>query len=384
MSASTSCNLRAAKLLDRIRRGEKPSPEFVKQLGEDCPGEFFRGVIEPLADSFDAADAELYTELMRPWIPAAPSARPEIPTRVETVYVLSRVTLGADIKLVSPILRAMRTRFPEARIVFVTNRKSAELFENDRSIEFLEAAYPRAGSMRDRIAFAEQLRARLSTPNRIVIDPDSRITQLGLVPVCEPQRYFHFPSRTAGGDSNANLSQLVSDWLNHSFGRAGAAWIAPAPVALHGERPIATISLGVGENESKRLGLDFEAALIAGIAARFSTVYLDRGMGGAEAQRVTEAAKRSGAIDRIRFSEGSFAAFASIVAQSQFYAGYDSAGQHAAAAAGTPLVSVFAGAPSPRFRARWSPDSPGARVIKADNSTPGECLHLIGRYLQSL
>ena len=56
---------------------------------------------------------------MRPWIPAAPSARPEIPTRVETVYVLSRVTLGADIKIVSPVLRAMRTRFPEARIVFV-------------------------------------------------------------------------------------------------------------------------------------------------------------------------------------------------------------------------------------------------------------------------
>src|SRR6185437_12903707 len=62
--------------------------------------------------------------------------------------------------------------------------------------------------------------------------------------------------------------------------------------------------------------------------------------------------KRSGAIDRIRFSEGSFAAFASIIAQSQFYAGYDSAGQHAAAAAGTALVSIFAGAPSLRFRAR--------------------------------
>src|SRR6185437_2621850 len=86
LSANTSCNLRAAELLDRIRRGEKPSLEFVKQLGEDCPGEFVRGVIEPLADSFDAADAELYTEIMRPWVPAAPRTRPEIPARVETVY----------------------------------------------------------------------------------------------------------------------------------------------------------------------------------------------------------------------------------------------------------------------------------------------------------
>lgn len=384
MSANTSCNLRAAELLDRIRRGEKPSLEFVKQLGEDCPGEFFRGVIEPLADSFDAADAELYMELMRPWMPAPPRTQPEIPARVETVYVLSRVTLGADIKIASPILRAMRTRFPEARIVFVTNRKSAELFESDRSIEFLEAAYPRTGSMYDRIAFAQQLRSSLATPHRIVIDPDSRMTQLGLLPVCELTHYFHFPSRTAGGDSDANLSHLVSNWLNHTFGAAGAAWIAPDPAAIDIESPVAAVSLGVGENESKRLGLDFEAALIALIGAKVSTVYLDRGMGGAEAQRVTEAAQRSGAIHRIRFSEGSFAAFASIIAQSQFYAGYDSAGQHAAAAAGTPLVSVFAGAPSHRFQARWSPDSPGARVINADHSSPAECLELIGRYLQSL
>jgi ADP-heptose:LPS heptosyltransferase len=386
LSASTSCNLRAADLLHRVRLGEKPSPEFIKRLGEDCPGEFFRGLIEPLADSFTAPDANIYLELMRAWIPAAegPGVQPEIPARVDTVYVLSRVTLGADIKIVSPILRAMRSRFPQARIVFITNRKSADLFENDGTIEFLEAAYPRTGSICDRVAFAEQLRDTLATPHRIVIDPDSRITQLGLIPVCEPERYFHFPSRTAGGESDASLSDLVSDWLNQSFDAAGNAWIAPATVAIDCALPIAAVSLGVGENENKRLGLGFEAALIAAIAARFPTVYLDRGMGGAERQRVTEAAERSGAIARIRFSEGSFAAFASIIARSQFYAGYDSAGQHAAASAGTPLVTVFAGAPSDRFRARWSPDSPTGRVINADAATPDECLDRVRSYLDSL
>lgn len=384
MSASTSCNRRAAELLDRIRRQEKPNQDFVSALGDECPGEFFRGIIEPLADSFDPAQADIYQELMRAWVPVAPRVNPEIPSRVDTVYVLSRVTLGADIKLASPILRAMRARFPQARIVFVSNRKSAELFENDRQIEFLDAPYPRAGSIRDRIFFAEQLRARLATPHRIVIDPDSRMTQLGLIPVCEPERYFHFPSRTAGGDGNANLSDLLSDWLSQSFGAKGDAWIAPASAAIHGEQPVAAISLGVGENESKRLGLDFEAALIAAVAARFATVYLDRGVGGPEAQRVTEAAERSRAMDRIRFSEGGFAAFASIIVQSRFYAGYDSAGQHAAAAAGTPLITVFAGAPSDRFRARWSPDSPNACVVNADAASPDECLDLMRRYLQCL
>ena len=338
-----------------------------------------------MADSFTAADASVYAGLMQPWIhnAATPAIQPEIPARVEEVYVLSRVTLGADIKIVSPILRAMRSRFPHARTVFVTNHKSAEIFENERSIERLEAPYPRAGSIRDRIAFAEQLRNTLAKPHRIIIDPDSRMTQLGLIPVCEPERYFHFPSRTAGGEGNANLSDLVSDWLTQTFGAAGNAWIAPTPVAIEKDKPIATVSLGVGENENKRLGLDFEAALIAAIAARFSTVYLDRGMGGAEAQRVTEAAERSGAIARIRFSEGSFAAFASIIAQSRFYAGYDSAGQHAAAAAGTPLVTVFAGAASDRFRARWSPNLPTARVINADAASPDECLDRVRRYLRS-
>ena len=323
---------------------------------------------------------------MRPWLAAAaaPDIRPELPARVDTVYVLSRVTLGADIKIVSPILRAMRSRFPAARIVFVANRKSAELFENDRSIDFLEASYPRIGSIGYRIAFAERLRDTLATPHRIVIDPDSRITQLGLVPVCEPERYFHFPSRTAGGDGDANLSALISDWLKQSFGATSSAWIAPRPIAKQGAGPIAAISLGVGENENKRLGLDFEAALIAAIATRFRTVYLDRGMGGAEARRVTDAAERSGAIAQIRFSEDSFAAFASIIAQSQFYVGYDSAGQHAAAAAGRPLVTIFAGAPSDRFRARWSPDSPGARIVNADVASPAECLDDVRRYVNSV
>ncbi len=323
---------------------------------------------------------------MRPWLPVGvpTDIGPEIPARVDTVYVLSRVTLGADIKIVSPILRAMRSRFPAARIVFVANRKSAELFGNNRSIEFLEAPYPRTGSIGHRITFAQQLRDTLATPHRIVIDPDSRITQLGLIPVCEPDRYFHFPSRTAGGEGNANLSALVSDWLNQSFGATGSAWIAPGPMAGRYPGPIAAISLGVGENENKRLGLDFEAALIAAVAARFHTVYLDRGMGGAEAHRVTDAAERSGAIARIRFSEGSFAAFASVIAQSQFYAGYDSAGQHAAAAAATPLVTIFAGAPSERFRARWSPDSANALMINADVASPAECLDRARRYLDSL
>ena len=37
------------------------------------------------------------------------------------------------------------------------------------------------------------------------------------------------------------------------------------------------------------------------------------------------------------------------------YVGYDSAGQHVAAASGTPLISIFAGYPSERMFQRWRP-----------------------------
>ncbi len=311
-------------------------------------------MIEPLADSFDAEQATAYERLMRAWIPEVPAVDSVIPPTVDTVYVLSRVTLGADIKIVSPILAAMKTRFPAARIAFVANRKSAELFSADPAIEWIHADYPRAGSVTQRLEFAHDLRAKLQGENRIVIDPDSRMTQLGLIPVCEPESYFHFPSRTAGGDGSGNLTDLIAAWLQKTFGVTTAAYIAPRREPISGALPRAAVSLGVGDNDLKRVYGDFEAMMIAVLCTKYETVSVDRGVGGEEARRVTAAVEAAGAGDRVHFWEGGFAGFASIISRCDLYAGYDSAGQHAAAAAGVPLVSIFAGAPSSRFRERWT------------------------------
>ncbi|HVV45762.1 MAG TPA: hypothetical protein VHC72_11160, partial [Bryobacteraceae bacterium] len=353
MSANISCS----EALAAIRRGERLPAGMVRTLGEEQPADFFRIIIEGLADSFDPAQAAAYEDLMRAWIEPAARARPVVPERVETVYVLSRVTLGADIKITSTILDAMKNRFPEARVTLVGGRKSAELFAADTRLSFLEADYPRSGTVSDRIQFAHDLRRRLEGGNRIVVDPDSRITQLGLIPLCEPECHFHFPSRTAGPDGN--LTELTGRWLEETFGVSGRAYIAPRRISIEGDAPRAAVSLGVGENESKRLGGDFEAGILRALAGKFRTVWIDRGLGGEEAARVTGAAEASGCMDRIRFWEGSFAGFASLISQCDFYTGYDSAGQHAAAACGVPLISFFAGAPSERFRERWSPSGPG-------------------------
>jgi len=347
--------------------------ELVRSLGEEQPGEFFRVVVESLADSFDPAEAAAYEELMRAWIPTGPRVQPVIPERVDTVYVLSRVTLGADVKITSVILDAMKRRFPAAAIVLVASRKSIELYSADSRVWHIDAEYPRSGPVSQRIEFAHELRRRLEGPNRIVVDSDSRMTQLGLVPVCEAHDYFHFPSRTA--NSADNLTELTQRWLEDVFGESGEAYIAPDTVPMKGDSPRAAVSLGVGENDSKRIGGNFEAQLIHELGEKFRTIWIDRGVGGEEARRVTGAADASGRMDRIRFWEGSFAGFASIVSQCDFYTGYDSAGQHAAAAAGVPLISIFAGAPSARFRQRWSPAGPGrVAIINADSPTPDKCL----------
>jgi ADP-heptose:LPS heptosyltransferase len=341
-------------VLEAVRRGAMPPDAEVRALGEECPGDFFRIVIESLADSFEPAQSAAYDGLMAAWGLRRGSAPVVIPDNVETVYVLSRVTLGADIKIVSPILDAMKRRFPDSRIVFVAGRKSIELFEADARLEFVEAAYPRTGPVSARIAFGYALRERLAANRAIVVDPDSRMTQLGLIPLCDPSRYFHFPSRTEGA-AHDNLSGLTAQWLRRIFNAKGRAYVAPKAVSVGGEKPSVSVSLGVGENESKRVPGDFEARLIARLGTDFATLHVDRGAGGEEARRVTAAVEASGVADKVRYWEGSFAGFVSVIAQSDFYVGYDSAGQHAAAASGVPLESIFAGAPSEVFRARWTP-----------------------------
>jgi Glycosyltransferase family 9 (heptosyltransferase) len=370
LSASISCS----DVLAAIRRGEQIPPATIRDLGDNQPGEFFRIIVEALADSFDPAQAHAYEDLMRAWIPARAAIQPVIPDRVETVFVLSRVTLGADIKITSIILNAMKRRFPEAEIVLVGNRKSAEVFSADSRISHLNADYPRTGAVATRIQFAHDLRRQIDGPNRLVVDPDSRMTQLGLIPVCAPEHYFHFLSRDYKG-AVSNLTELTQNWLLQTFGETGEAWIATPRVEIEGVAPRVTVSLGVGDNETKRIHGDFEAQLIRTLGETFRTIWIDRGVGGNEATRVTAAAQASGCIDRIRFWEGSFAGFASLIAQSDLYAGYDSAGQHAAAATGTPLITIFAGAPSERFRQRWSPQGPGRiQTIKADSLTPDAIL----------
>jgi len=336
--------------------------------------DFFRDVVEPLADRFEPALCDEYVRVFAPQIEAAcpdlrglaeryqriRHARP-IAERPSRVFVLSRVTIGADVAITSVILDAAKKRWPEAAIVLVGPAKNYELFAADPGIAHRPVHYPRAGTLEERLAVRSSL--TFDDPDSIVIDPDSRLTQLGLIPVCPDHRYYFFESRSYGGDSADSLVALTRRWAAEIIGIADARpFIATPPVPA---KPDVTVSLGVGENPAKRLADPFESDLLRLLVSRHSNVLVDSGGGGEEAERVRAAVAASG--NRARIFTGSFAEFAAHIANSRLYVGYDSAGGHVAAACGTPLVSIFAGFPTERMLQRWRPDGPGSiRLVRGD------------------
>jgi ADP-heptose:LPS heptosyltransferase len=375
--ASTSCNDLAAQLLAYCLKGERWPDDLLHQLSTPaCADSLFRVVVERLADLFEPrlcdTYADLFSEVIARAIPELQAAelrerydRIRWPRRfqgdaasVENVFVLSRITLGADAAITSVLLDAARQRFPSAHTWLVGSQKSWELFAANRQVAHAPVSYRRAGSIRDRLAAWHELKRLLAAPHSIVLDPDSRLTQLGLLPVCPEENYYFFESRAYEAESDDPLPQLASRWAAQIFGIEGAApWIAPEsqePIEIPG-RPMVTMSLGVGDNPAKRIAGPFEAEIV-GHLARQAHVLIDEGAGGEEAERVARAVAKSGAPPHhVHTCRGSFAAFASAIARSDLYVGYDSAGQHIAAACGVPLVSIFAGYPSPRFFSRWRP-----------------------------
>jgi len=398
--ANTSCEDAARELLGYCLRGERwPRALLFRLLDQDCSGELFGLVAEGLADRFEPALCDTYAELFSE---ALAALEPELSAdqllaryrrirrprkfsggAVDSVFVLSRVTLGADVAITSVILDAAKRRFPEAQIFLAGSRKAWGLFEADPRIGHLPIDYPRGGPMRERLAAWHELRRALSSrPRSIAIDPDSRLTQLGLAPVCAEENYYFFESRAYGGDGDESLGALTRRWVMETFGQEGQAYIATKPRAEG--RPVVTVSLGVGENPAKRIGDPFEAELLRALLARGAFVVIDKGASVEEAARV-DAAVKGISPQSIEVWEGAFARFAAQIAGSSLYIGYDSAGQHVAAACGVPLVSVFAGFPAPRMFARWRPTGPGRiEVVRVENSEPGEVLERTLRAIDNL
>jgi ADP-heptose:LPS heptosyltransferase len=373
---STSCKDIAREVLEKCLAGAPPKEMPAALCADQCGDALFGVLAEGLADRFEPALCDAYARLfsqsiasMREEVDAGSLAlhyqrmrkpRP-VAGKPHKIFVLSRITLGADIAVTSVLITAAKKRFPHSEVVFVGPQKNYELFAADPHLHHINVAYCKGG-LRQRLAVWDPLRELLDKPESIVIDPDSRFTQLGLLPVCAEERYHLFDSRAYQAETSRTLPELASVWALETFGVAGAhpfVALGPAPKAGH-----IAVSFGVGENSAKRLPEPFEEELLKLLAAEGRPICIDKGAGGEEAERVMRAVEHSGI--EASLWEGSFAGFARIISGAALYAGYDSAGQHVAAACGVPLISIFAGFPVPRMFDRWKPSGRGCEVIRVD------------------
>ena len=354
-----TCN----ELLGYCLRGEPWPDELLdRALAVDEGRALLSIVVERLADLFEPRPCDTYERLFTQVIErVCPELRPRIrrekkpcapPRSADRVYVLSRVTLGADVAITSVLIDAAKRRYPDAEIVFVGPRKSYELFEADTRVRHQPAPYARGGSLVERL----QASAALRLEGGIVIDSDSRLTQLGLISICDERDYFFFPSRAYAGE---RLPDIAAAWAREVFGVEDARpYIAPLPSV--GEPADITVSLGVGENPAKRLDDDFERELLRTLAEAGASVLVDKG-GSTEERKRVERALLSG----MRTHDGAFAPFAAQIARSKLYVGYDSAGGHVASVCGIPLISIAKGFASVRAAARWRPNG-----FVIDGNTP--------------
>ena len=118
---------------------------------------------------------------------------------------------------------------------------------------------------------------------------------------------------------------------------------------------------GAGDEELERT-----AGLVGDLEARGKSVHwLRHGMAEAAAD--------------VYVWEGSLSGFAGLIAVSDLYAGYDSAGGHLAAALGVRGIDIFSGAVSPRMLERWRPWGrwPAEVVAVEDNTRAGLVLEAV-------
>jgi hypothetical protein len=233
----------------------------------------------------------------------------------------------------------------------------------------------------------------------LLFDPDSRLSQLGLLPLLDEENSFYFPSRTTGFNekSQQNLSTLTNKWLDTlldeevslaslvMFDDLHGSYSSLAEKLRHnGCKRIITINFGVGNDPRKKITPPFETDLIKGLLALPDTIImLDTGRGDDE-QKLTDQHlqtlkeqdfntlgidETSLSPEKINFKHGiisyrgSLCGLGKLIKVSDCFIGYDSCGQHIANAANTPAVIVFAGAPSTRFITRWSPKNPANKTI---------------------
>ncbi|MBA2480779.1 MAG: hypothetical protein H0V44_08960 [Planctomycetes bacterium] len=323
---------------------------------------------------------------------AARAGASPLPGDPRRIAVLSRVTIGADILLTSIALQRLHQRFPRAEIALIGDAKLTGLFGGMPGVHVRPLSYPRRGPLRTRLtSWLRVLEAVEAERADLVVGPDSRLDQLGVLPVIrEDGRYLLWENTL---DAPLSLAETYDRWLARRLQLPASPGTLPslaldAPaLALRsrlgdalGPAPIAAVKLDHGGNPAKALPRAAEVSLLRELRSRGWRILLDRGFGreelansdaliadlgwtptdlddsGSGIGRAVEAWTPASLVDAelVRF-HGSIAGWAAAASLCGLALSYDSVGHHLAAALGVPVVVAFTGFADPGFPIAWQP-----------------------------
>lgn len=334
---------------------------------------------------------------------------------VKKIIILSRITAGADIAITSVIIQRLAQTFQKAELILIGPTHLPQMFAAIPKVRCINFLYKNDSDLFNKMTswpplleIARKEHRGLSQEEILLFDPDTRMTQLGLLPVLDSASTYYFCSRADVPPEFAekNLSFLTNHWLNlllHENSNNPPALPKQQTASIFqkfctelkrkGCRTIICINFGVGNDPRKKIPGNFEGNLIKSLLQDPHTVIiLDSGRGPQESKHIArhlrlaeQDALATGTIseeyispEAARLSHGliifkaSLGALGKMITATDCFIGYDSCGQHLASATGTPSVIIFAGAPSPRFIRRWSPAAntttfPVAKEIAEDN-----------------
>lgn len=321
--------------------------------------------------------------------------RRKITSIPKKILVMSRVTIGADIAISSVVCQRLLHQFPQAELILVGSDKLRQIYAANPHVRILALQYKRHGNLLERFSYwlelSEQINTEIGdlTSNEVLVfDPDSRLTQLGVLPIIDSDSYFFFNSR--GKDSypkKISIAELTNFWLNSVLGPGPffypAVWPDTQQLSIaenavtsmrnRGINRIISLNFGTGGNPRKRLEDGFEEQLSLALLRQPGTaIFLDFGFGDEETARNTDILNAIDHADlpykKCKFAdlnnigdlsgliavECNIGEVASLIAKSDEFIGYDSACQHMSAALSKPTYTVFAGSHNVRFIRRWT------------------------------
>ncbi|MEN8257670.1 MAG: hypothetical protein ABFS09_07390 [Thermodesulfobacteriota bacterium] len=315
--------------------------------------------------------------------------------KVKKIFILSRITLGADIAITSLIISHCKEALPEADIYLIGPDHLRHLFY-DEQLHHLHFSYDRDGTLLEKMTAWPRLFKIIAKESKhlagheiLIFDPDTRLSQLGLLPLTSTSSTYYLCSRQ-DQEKNASLPEITCAWLQKIFPGNNSSFpqclINPDLLAQCrsllskcGSKTLRIfINLGVGNDEKKRLSDPFEEELLASLLqTRDTLIILDSGKGALEekmAKRLMAKMAKKG-YNTAQFSEeqlarteisflhgmvrftGKIDSVAGLVSNCDLFIGYDSCGQHLATSTETPSIICFIGAPNKRFLGRWQPSN---------------------------